>query len=153
MKSNLFVIRAMIINLIALSSLSAFGSQVFCPKGIPATSLSGFIKINDELSCPDYLTHCVDYAKCPIAQLPNCPADSTFESVVNGFTDIEEGVLACPKQSGGCVNIGKCPVLAPIKCDRGRSESIIVGYRKIDNQYSCPIIQMACVDFAQCPLF
>jgi hypothetical protein len=152
MKNSLSAIKTMIVTFLALSPLSAFGSQVFCSKGLPETALLGFFKISDKLSCPDYKTHCVDYAKCPIAQLPNCPADSTFESVVNGFIDIEEGVLACPKQSGGCVNLSKCPAIAPIKCDRGHSEAIVVGYRKIDNQYSCPIIQMACVDIAQCPL-
>lgn len=153
MKIKSPVSKVVVISLLALGSLSAFGSQIFCAKGNPEGAQTGFFKIGDELSCPNFSVRCVDHAKCPQINLPNCPADSTFQSVINGFSEIENGTLACPLRSGGCVNLSKCPAIAPINCEHGNVEAIVVGYRKIDDQYSCPIVQMACVDIRQCPVY
>lgn len=153
MKRNLSVSKFLLLSMIALGSLNAFGSQIFCSQGQPVGAQTGFFKISDDLSCPQHSVRCVENAKCPRPLPANCPADSIFQSTITGFNDIADGNLACPVYSGGCVNPSKCPVFAPIKCDHGSVETAVIGYRKIDAKYSCPIVEMACVDILKCPFY
>jgi hypothetical protein len=143
-------------SLLAVLALSgnSYGSQIQCPQGsTPVAASTGFFEIGRKLSCPNHDVRCVDFARCPQADVPECPAGSIFQSIVSGFSDIGVNDLACPVYSGGCVKIEKCPALAPLNCRVGSPEAKVVGFRNIDRQLSCPVVEMACVDIKSCPQY